>query len=41
VHDCEGPGIAFSYQVAKSAAGGAITGAVWLTAIVAPSESLL
>ena len=41
VHDCAGPGIAFSYQVAKSAAGGATTGAVWLTPIVAPSESLL
>ena len=28
---CEGPGIAFSYHFAKSAAGGATTGAVWVT----------
>ena len=41
VHDEAGPGIEFSYQVAKSAAGGATTGVVWLTPIVAPSESLL
>jgi uncharacterized spore protein YtfJ len=36
-----GPGIAFEYQVAKSAVGGGTTGGVWLTPIVVPSESLL
>src|SRR6186713_2552665 len=41
VHDCVGPGMALSYHVAKSAAGGATRGAVWLTPAVAPSESLL
>jgi hypothetical protein len=41
VHAEAGPGIELSYQVAKSAAGGATTGAEWLTPIVAPSESLL
>ena len=40
-HDEAGPGIAFSYQVAKSAAGGATTGVVWSTEIVESSESLL
>ena len=41
VHVCEGPGIAFSDLVAEAAAGGATTGAGWLTPMVTPSESLL
>jgi hypothetical protein len=41
VQVCDGPGIEFSYQVAKSAAGGATTGAGWLTPMLMPSERLL
>jgi hypothetical protein len=37
---CDGPGIAFSYHVAKSAVGGGTTGGEWLTPIV-PFDSLL
>src|SRR5436190_5305912 len=36
-----GPGIAFEYQLTKSAVGGGTTGGVWLTPFVVPSESLL
>ena len=41
VHVWDGPGIAFSYQVAKSAAGGATTGAGWFTPMLIPSVRLL
>jgi hypothetical protein len=39
VQVCEGPGIALSYQAAKSATGEAMTGAVLLTPTLPPGMS--